>query len=103
MLISVLGGWGLSVGGVKADRLSGVDGGVVIVCWGSTKASGGGGGGSGIAQDGVLTADSGYVAGAELCWGSSSGNCACWALARGGFWSWLIGGWSSGQALAYGG
>ena len=56
---AVLGGWGLGMGGVKADGLSGVDGGVVIGCRGSTTASGGGGGGSGIGQDGVLTADSG--------------------------------------------
>ena len=27
---AVLGGWGLGMGGVKADGLSGVDGGVVI-------------------------------------------------------------------------
>ena len=54
-----LGGWHLGVGGVKADGLSGVGGGLVMVCWGSTTASGGGG--SWIGQDGVLTADSGQL------------------------------------------
>ena len=32
-----------------------------------------------------------WVAGAGMCWGSGSGNCAWWALASRGFWSWLIG------------
>ena len=45
------------MGGVKADGLTGVGGGSVMVCWGSTTASGGIG--SGIGQGGVLTADSG--------------------------------------------
>ena len=49
--------WHLGVGGVEADGLIGVGGGLVMVCWGSTTASGGGG--SGIGQGGVLTADSG--------------------------------------------
>ena len=35
-----------------------------------------------------------WVAGAGVCRGSGSGNYACGALARRGFWSWLIGCWS---------
>ena len=54
---AVLGYWRLGVGGVEADGLTGVGGGLVMVCWGSTTASGGGG--SGIGQGAVLTADSG--------------------------------------------
>ena len=50
--------WGICVWAWEESRPGGVDGGVVIVCWGSTTASGGGGG-SGIGQDGVLTADPG--------------------------------------------
>lgn len=55
---AVLGGGRLGGVVVKANWLSGVDGGVVIGCWGSTVASGNGGC-SGRGQDGVLTADSG--------------------------------------------
>ena len=47
----------MSVGGVKVNGLSGVSGGMVIVCWGSMTATDGGG--SWIGQDGVVTADSG--------------------------------------------
>ena len=43
---------------MKADALSGVNGGVVIGCRGPRTASGGGGGGSGIGKDGVWTAGS---------------------------------------------
>ena len=54
---AVLGGWHLGVGGVEANGLTGVGGGLVLVWWGSTIVSGGGG--SGIGEGGVLTADSG--------------------------------------------
>ena len=37
----VLEGWCLGVGGVKVDGLTGMSGGLAIVCWGSTAASGG--------------------------------------------------------------
>ena len=52
-----LGGWCLGVGGVKADGLTGVGGGLAIVCWGPTVASGVGV--SGIGQGGALIADFG--------------------------------------------
>ena len=54
---AVLWGWRLGVGGVKADGLTGVGGGAVMLSWGFTAASGSGG--SGIGQAGALTADSG--------------------------------------------
>ena len=54
---AVLWGWPLDVGRVKADGLTGVGGGAVMISWGFTAASGGGG--SGIGQAGGLTADSG--------------------------------------------
>ena len=73
---AVLGGWCLGVGGFEADALTGVGGGLAMVCWGSTKASGGG---SGIGHSGVLTA--GAVAVGTVLVGH-------WP---GGFWSWLIG------------
>ena len=54
---AVLGGWYLGVEGVKADGLTGMGGGLAMVSWGFTAASGGSG--SGIGQGKALTADSG--------------------------------------------
>ena len=45
------------MGGVKADGLTGMGGGLAMVSWGFTAASGGSG--SGIGQGKALTADSG--------------------------------------------
>ena len=47
----------MGVEGVRADGLTRVGGGLTMVCWGYTIASGGGG--SGIGQGAELTADSG--------------------------------------------
>ena len=54
---AVMEGWCLGVGEVKVDGLIGASGGLAIVCWASTAASGGSV--SGIGQGGALTADSG--------------------------------------------
>ena len=47
----------MGVGGVEANGLTGVGGGLALVWWGSTIAFGGGG--SAIGESGVLTAGSG--------------------------------------------